>query len=331
MSRLYNIFSGTNNRSGKGISKGQAAKDKKMGCSYFFYLLRTRLGKISATNLIFTLCNFTLILFLMGITGMFDPETSAPSTPLYSQIYGMETAGESSTVLTTLQGILGINASVSIVSRTSEILMYTALLLFVTFGISTLGMCYNFRSITRGEPVYSWSDFFSAIKKNFKIGVTLAILDALMIVFIIYDLMAYYAGAAASGNLFSLSSYYIVLFFGLIYFVMRNYIYLITVTFDIKFKKMLKNALFLVFLGWKRSLACIFSSAGIIFVNYYIYRVMPHFGIVLPFVITIGVVGFIGVYCTYPVIDEYMIKPYYKDHPEELEEEQEEAIFSDRG
>ena len=91
MSRLYNIFSGTNNRSGKGISKGQAAKDKKMGCSYFFYLLRTRLGKISATNLIFTLCNFTLILFLMGITGMFDPETSAPSTPLYSQIYGMET------------------------------------------------------------------------------------------------------------------------------------------------------------------------------------------------------------------------------------------------
>jgi hypothetical protein len=94
---------------------------------------------------------------------------------------------------------------------------------------------------------------------------------------------------------------------------------------------MLKNALFLVFLGWKRSLACIFSSAGIIFANYYIYRVMPHFGIVLPFVITIGVVGFIGVYCTYPVIDEYMIKPYYKDHPEELEEEQEEAIFSDRG
>ena len=101
MSRLYNIFSGTNNRSGKGISKGQAAKDKKMGCSYFFYLLRTRLGKISATNLIFTLCNFTLILFLMGITGMFDPETSAPSTPLYSQIYGMETAGESSTACRT--------------------------------------------------------------------------------------------------------------------------------------------------------------------------------------------------------------------------------------
>ena len=332
MGKLYNFFSGTDNRSGKGISKSQVKKDKKMGSGYFFCLFRTRLGKISATNLIFTLCNIPIILFLIGITGMFDPEVAAPASPLYSQIYGMEMAGESSTVLSSLQGMLGFGTSVSVVSKTSEILMYTAVLLVVTFGLSTVGMCYNFRSIVRGEPISSWSDFFPVIKKNFGIGLLISVLDAFMIVFIVYDLMAYHAGASASGSLLSLSSFYIVLFFGLIYFVMRYYIYLITITFDIKFKKMLKNALYMTLLGWKRSLACIFSSAAIIFLNYLIYKAMPHFGIVLPFVATIGIVGFIGVYCTYPVIDEYMIKPYYKEHPEDLPEEDEvEPIFKDHG
>lgn len=332
MGKLYNFFSGTDNKSGKGISKNQVKKDKKMGSGYFFYLLRTRLGKISTTNLIFTLCNIPIILFLIGVNGTFDPKVAAPASPLYSQLYGMELAGESSALLSTLQGMLGFNASVFVVSRTSEILMYTALLLVVTFGLSTIGMCYNFRSIVRGEPVSSWSDFFPVIKKNLGIGLLISVLDAFMIFFVVYDLMAYHAGASASGSLLSLSSFYIVLFFALIYFVMRYYIYLITITFDIKFKKMLKNALYMVLLGWKRSLACIFSSAVIIFLNYLLFNMMPHFGIVLPFVITIGVVGFIGVYCTYPVIEEYMIKPYYKEHPEDLPEEEEvEPIFTDHG
>ena len=332
MSKLFNFFSGTNNRSGRGVSKDQAEKDKKMGAGYFFYLLRTRLGKISATTLIFTLCNIPIILFIIGAVGTFDPEVAAPATPLYSQIYGMELAGESSTVLTTLQGMLGLNTGLPVTSVTSAVLMYTALLLFVTFGLSTIGMLYNFRCITRGEPLSSWSDFFPVIKKNLRVGLPIAILDAFMIVFIVYDLMAYHAGASVSGSLLSLSSFYIVLFFGLIYFVMRYYIYLITMTFDIKFTKMLKNSLYMVLLGWKRSLACIFSSAGIIFLNFLLFKMMPHFGVVLPFIITFGALGFIGVYCTYPVIDEYMIQPYYKDHPEELEEEEEvEPIFTDRG
>ena len=332
MGKLFNFFSGSENRSGKGVSKSQAAKDKKMGIGYFFYLLRTRLGKISSTNLIFTLCNIPIILFLVGITGTFDPEVAAPSSPLYTQLYGMEAAGESSSILSTLQGMLGISTTVPVTSTTSTVLMWSAVLLVVTFGLSTIGMLYNFRSITRGEPVSSWSDFFPVIKKNLRTGLPIAILDAFMIVFIVYDLMAYHAGASASGSLFSLSSFYIVLFFGLIYFVMRYYIYLITMTFDIKFTKMLKNALYMTLLGWKRSLACIASSAGIIFLSYLLYNTMPHFGIVLPFVVTIGVLGFIGVYCTYPVIDEYMIQPYYKEHPEELEvEEAVESIFTDRG
>ena len=332
MGKLFNFFSGADNRSGSGVSKAQVKKDKKMGLSYFFYLLRTRLGKIAVTNMIFTLCNFSIILFVLGMSGTFDLKTASPSSPLYSQIYGMEAAGESSPILANLFGIFGNDTTLSFASTTSNILMLTAILLIFTLGLSTIGMLYNFRSISRGEPISSWSDFFPAIKKNFKQGLIISILDAAVIVLIAYDLMSYYMNAAESGSLISLSSFYIVFFFALIYYVMRFYIYLILITFDIKFTKMLKNSLFLVFLGWKRSLACIGSSALIIYISFVTYKMFPTFGILLPFVLIFGLLGFIGVYCAYPIIDEYMIQPYYKDHPEELPEEEEiESIFTDRG
>ena len=240
MGKLFNIFSGSNNRSGSGVSKTQARKDKKMGIGYFFYLLRTRLGKIAASNMIFTLCNFTLVLFVLGVSGTFDHETIAPASPLYSQLYGMEAAGESSALFASLFGSFGSSTSLTYASTTSNVLMLTALLLIVTFGLSTIGMVYNFRSITRGEPISSWSDFFPPIKRNLKQGLLIAVLDAALIVLIVYDLMSYYMTAASSGSLVSLSSFYIVFFFSLIYYVMRYYIYLILITFDIKFTKMQK-------------------------------------------------------------------------------------------
>lgn len=332
MSKIFNFFSGTENKSGRGVTKQQAKHDKKMGLSYFFRLLKSRFWNISSTNLIFSLCNFPIVLFLIGISGNLDQTVPAPASPLYAQLYGMETAGESAPFLPTLQGILGTSASVSIVSDVSKALMWSAIILLLSFGLSTVGMVYNFRSISRGEPLSPWSEFFPVIKKNLKQAIPIAVLDALMIVFIGYDLMAYHMGASSSGNLLALSSFYIILFFALIYYVMRFHIYLIMITFDIKFKKLIKNALFLVFLGWKRSLVCILSSALIIFLSFMIYWMFPYFGILLPFVITLGLLAFVGVYCCYPVIDKYMIQPYYRDHPEELPQEEDiEPIFEDRG
>lgn len=332
MSKIFNFFSSTNNRTGRGVTKQQVQHDKNMGIGYFFRLLKNRFGNISSTNLIFSLCNFAIILFLVGISGTFDDKITSPSTPFFAQLYGMTTAGEASPLISSLHGMFGVNASLSVVTSTSKLLMAFAVCLILSFGLSSVGMIYNFRCISRGEPLSPWSDFFSVIRKNIKQAFPMAILDAVMIIFIVYDLMAYHMGAGTSGSILSLSAFYIVLFFCLIYYVMRFHIYLIMITFDIKFTKILKNALFLVFLGWKRSLACIGSSIAIVLLSLLIYWTLPHFGILLPFVITIGLLGFIGVYCTYPVIDEFMIKPYYQEHPEEIPKEDEvEPIFTDHG
>ena len=153
-----------------------------------------------------------IILFLIGISGTFDRSVASPSTPLYAQLYGMITAGESSSLLASLLGMFGVNSDLSVVTDVSKILMTFAVLLIVSLGLSTVGVVYNMRCIARGEPLSPWSEFFPVIKKNIKQAFPIAILDALMIVFIVYDLMAYHMGAGASGSMFSLTSFYIVLF-----------------------------------------------------------------------------------------------------------------------
>lgn len=329
MGKLFNLFSGSENKSGRGVTKKQVARDRKMGVGFFFRLLKARLGNISSTSLAFSVCNFPILLFLFGISGNLDSSAPGPLSPLYAQLYGLETAGEQSPLLSVLWGIFGVNTPVSIVSTASRVLIYAAALLLLTFGLATLGAAYNMRSVVRCEPLSPWSEFFPAIRRNLRQGVLIAVMDALMILFLGYDLIAYYANA---DQFFMQMSFYAVLFFTLIYYVMRFHIYLILVTFDLKLGKLLKNALFLVFLGWKRSLLCLLASVVTIFVSIYLYALLPFFGLLLPFVFTFGILIYIGVYAAYPVIDKYMIEPYYRDHPEERPVEEEiEPVFTDRG
>ncbi len=333
MGKLFNFFSGSENRHDKGVTKKQVQRDQKMGGGFFFRLLKNRFGTVSATSLIFSLCNFPLLLFLfVGLAGVLDDSVPSPASPLYAQLYGLEQAGESGPLMAVLRGMFGLNASATVVTTATKVFLYSAVLLILTLGLATIGAVYVSRSMVRLEPISVWSEFFSSIRRNFKQGLPIAILDALVIFFLCYDLMAYYTNAAMTGNMMTLMMFYVVLFFSCIYYVMRFHIYLILVTFDLKFTKLLKNALYLVFLGWKRSIVCAASSAAVLFVSLYLYRIMPYFGLLLPFALTFGLLHFIGVYCTYPIIDRYMIEPYYRDHPEERPQEEEvEAIFEDHG
>lgn len=329
MSKLFNFFSGSNNKSGKGVTKKQVERDKKMGVGFFFRLMKNRLGNISSTSLVFSICNFPILLFLFGISGNLDSSVPGPLSPYYAQLYGMELAGEKSPVLSVLRGIFGVNTDVSVVSVGSKVLIYSAALLLLTLGLSSIGSLYNMRSVVRCEPLSPWSEFFPAVRRNLKQGILIAVMDALLILFLGYDLIAYYANA---NQFFMQMSFYVVLFFSLIYYVMRFHIYLILVTFDLKTTKLLKNAVLLTFLGWKRSLLCLLASVLTILVSVYLYVLLPFFGLLLPFVFTFGILTYIGTYAAYPVIEKYMIEPYYRDHPEERPEEEEiEPVFTDRG
>ncbi len=328
MGKVYNFFSGTENKNDKGVDKEELQEAKKAGFRYFFRLLRRSMRKLTGLNLIFLLCNIVILFVLYGISGKMDDYVSAPANPLYGPLYGIMLNDRTPSVMA-LNGIIGVTTSIRVVSTASKVFFYLSALLIFTFGLSSIGMTYIARGIVRGDYVSTWSDFFSAIKKNFKQGITISVLDALIIFILAYDFVQYKAN---TGVFIYGAFYFAIITFLLTYFVMRYYIYTILITFDLPIRKIFKNAFLLSVLGIKRNILLILGSVFVIIASIYLYLLLPSVGLILPGIFTVSLLWLIGVYCAYPVINKYMIEPYYEEHPEERPEEpDDEPIFKDNG
>ena len=115
--------------------------------------------------------------------------------------------------------------------------------------------------------------------------------------------------------------FWATVFMILVYFVMRFYIYLLTLTFDLKIWQIFKNALIFAFLGFKRNFLAFLGILVLIVLNVFILALYVPIGIVLPLIITVGLCIFISIYAAWPKIKEIMIDPYLEEHPEEKPEE----------
>jgi len=329
MGRLYNFFSGTKNKKDKGVSKRQVERDKKLGFLYFFKLIKRRLGKFSTSNLIFILCNLTLVLGIVGFSGVFDESTTAAVHPLYAQVSAIS-KNDGSPLISTLYSIFCASTTVSVTSLISKILRYSMLFMILTFGVSTIGLVYNMRNVCTGEHIDTWHDYFYAIKRNFKQGIVIGVLDAIIIVLLVYDLIVY--SAIANQQFIYLVFYYASIAFAAVYYIMRFYIYLQLVTCEMKIGKMIKNAFLLTALGIKRNLLGLVAAIIFAILYVYIFMFLPQFAIIMFFMFAISFLTYIGVYCAYPVLKKYVIDPYYDEHPEERPDESfdDDAVFVDR-
>lgn len=328
MGKLYDFFSSTNNKNDSGVSKEEIAQSKKMGFNYFFKLLKRSFGKLTTLNLVFTLCNIPIFFVLFGLSGNLNSTVNTPTSPLYPQLYGIMQYHQSPTTAA-LNGILGNSTDLQVVSDATKVFLYSGLLLIFTIGISSVGFFYVLRNLARSEFVSVWREFFDTIKKNFKQGIILGLFDSLICYMLIFDFVNYKLNTGAFVmNVF----YFATILFILVYFIMRFYMYTILVTFDLPLRKIFKNSILLAALGFKRNVLAIVGSIILIILSFYIYILLPQAGMVLPFIFTVALIGFLGTYCTYPTIKKYMIDPYYEEHPEELPEESDEKpIFKDRG
>ena len=100
----------------------------------------------------------------------------------------------------------------------------------------------------------------------------------------------------------------------IIYFIMRFYIYLLLVTFDLKSFKILKNALIFTELGIKRNVLAFLGVALLTAIHVALMILLIPFGvsltIMIPLVYFMATTAFMAAYAAYPVIDKYMIAPY---------------------
>lgn len=325
MKKKFKLFD--MNKPGKGITKAQVKKEDNTDFPGFFRLLKNRFWNISSLNMLFIIVNFPLFFGLIYLSGVFNAETTAPGSPFFAPLFGMVQYGESP-YLSSLMSVLSGNVDWSVPTTLSNVFGYLTLLVVFTSGISNVGASYVLRSFVRSEPVFLFTDFFGTIKKNFKQGVLLGILDSIFLFVFGYGTMTYFINSGT--YIVSVMLFAEILLF-LIYLTMRFYMYQLLITFDLSIFKILKNSFIFAIVGFKRNICAWIGIVLLLVINFYLLFTIPMLGVIVPFLITIAFLMFIAAFAAYPVIKQYMIDPYYKNAPNEKITSVEEPIFTDRG
>ena len=297
------------NRDGKGVYEQES---RKPNLKFFFVLLWRKFTQLLQLNLIMLL----QVLPVLGIVliNIFGSKTFNVADTLYAPLYGVSKIVSSPSLLTKLD-IVGKQIEAPLVTPLMLVgMLALGLFLFITFGWQNVGAAYVLRGLFRGEPIFIFSDFFYGIKKNFKQGLLIGMLDFACCSVLIVDIYFFITSPSNITNDIMLG---IMVAVAIIYLFMRFYIYQLLITFDMKTIKILKNSLIFSILGVFRNLIgfvgiVLFLAIHLVFIIWLLPMGIS-IPLVLPFIYAPAIIGFITVYAAYPVIDKYLIAPYQNE------------------
>ena len=244
----------------------------------------------------------------MGISQFFDKSSYAP---VYASWGGFQSvlpnASENGNyVVSALAGIYGIHDSTSYKSIFSIILIALSVLLLLTWGFTKVGTTYLYRNMMNGDAIFPLSDFFYVIKRNKRQSMIIGAIDISLLAMLVFGI---YILLQDTTNILSTFMLFLNVIMLLLYLLMRPYMYIMIFTFDLKISQIIKNSIFFTVLGIKRNLIMLIGSALLIAFNVglmFIPIVTP-VALILPFIITIAILDFMGVYAAYPNIIKYMM------------------------
>jgi len=313
-------------KDGIGVDPDEPPVMSDPGMKNYFKLLGRKLNQIITVNLLMLACNFTVIFALLAIAGYFSINTVGHFGSSFSQFMGAMAHSENA-YTAAVMGTLGAVSEVRMFSTVDYVLFGVAALALFTYGPSLVGSTYILRNMVREEPIFMWSDFKYAIKRNLRQGILFGIIDLVVIGVCIYNIMFY--NLNYSQGIFAAMLFFGALLITAFYMIMRTYIYPMMITFDLSIVKLLKNSLLFTILGIKRNALFLLTSGAFLLITFVLMTVVMPIGILIPFVILFSLLAYTGTYWAYPVIHKYMIEPYYNEDgtpKEESEDTSEEEL-----
>ena len=294
----------------KGVSKDEKPPIADPSLENFFKSSFRNLNRLFSVNLVYIFGNFPIFFLLLAVSGYVSLSSTAPFYQLFAPV---KAAAYASTdpVTSSLLGIFGAQASITVSTVWTKIAYGVSALTLLTFGPVNVGCAHILRSVFRGDPIFFFSDFFGAIRRNLKQSLIFGVIDAALTLMLAYDIVYFNVRMAESmvmSIMFFMSIVMLVL-----YMFARMYIYPMMITFELPFGKLIKNGVFFALLGIKRNLMALLGCVIIAAIEFVLFAIYPPIAVILPFVIVFGLVGYMGIYCAYPKIKEVMIDPYYSD------------------
>ena len=311
----------------KSITKDDEFAEIPTNFKGFFVMFIRKFWNISNLSLLYTFVNLPALFIFLAYALM--EQVSVVNSPMFASYLNFSQMTDSVS-LKALFPFVSSFGTMSVPSTGTYICLGISLLGVFTFGLSNAGAAYVIRGYNRGDPVFLVSDFFYTIKRNWKQALIIGVLDIVISFVLVFDFFFWNAQPGFINGIFQ----YFALFLCVLYFFMRFYLYTIMITFDLSVFKIFKDAFLLSFLGFKRNILALFGIVAVVTLNLFICTLFIPVGIMLPIVLTFGMLMFISGYASYPVIKKYMIDPYYPDEEIsdfESDDNDDETIFEDRG
>ena len=289
-------------RDGKGIGKNEPLNES--GLKRFFITYKDNIGKLLSVNIIFVLGNFPLFFLIAVLSGYTRENAFLPASDLFQNLGGLFMIEDKNPAQMTLYALEGLQNSVLVNTTLTYIFLGISVLFLFTFGLVNVGTAYVLRNLAKGEPVFVWSDFIYAIKRNWKQALPFGIIDGLINALLIFNVYTTMSTPSFVTSMMFWGNIVLVL----LYFFMRCYIYVQMVTFKLTVFKILKNSLIFAMIGLKRNvLALLGTVILIIFELGFIFGVggiLLSLGVALPLMLMFSTMAYMKVFASYFKIKE---------------------------
>lgn len=318
-------------RDGKGLGKKPSMS--RSGFKRFFVSYKDNIGKITSVNIFMILGNFPIFFLVAVLAGYTKAEAYLPFSDLFSGYSGAFVSEGVTPDTMAMFAIGGVQKHILVPTALTYVFYALGSLIAFTFGFVNVGTAYILRNIAKGEPVFVWSDFWYAVKRNWRQALIYGIIDVLitaMLAFNLYNLVFGETGFVTS------MMFWATVILAVLYFIMRYYIYVQMVTFKLSISKIIKNSLIFALVGMKRNIVALLGVVLCLFLEFlFVFAfggIFISFAVALPLIIFISTMAYMKVYAAYFKIEELIIEPYYEEHPEERpvdEYENDEVLMRD--
>ena len=258
-------------------------EDTTPNIRYYFKSLWRKFPKLLSINLIMLFLVLPIAVALIAYF-LLMPRIFVFTETLHPILSGINTIEGGSPIIASLLGVYGISVEVPTIAMGGAAITTIVCLAFlmITFGWQNVGAAYITRELVRGRPVFTISDYFYAIKRNFRQGFFIGIIDFIICAILIYDFVQFYN---MTGNFAYDLMFWCICGVGIIYIFIRFYIYLILINFDLKTLKIFKNALIFTALGFKRNILALLWIIAILAINVALILVFLPMNIIVPLIL----------------------------------------------
>lgn len=212
----------------------------------------------------------------------------------------------------------------------------------ILIGPATAGFTKILRNYTIEKPCFLTHDFFHTFKSEFKNSCIVGIIDCVIATSLGSAFYVYPKLIDQTGNNIFYVFFAITISIGLIVFLMNFYVFLMLISTNLSLKNTLKNSFALAIVALKNNIITLAILAAFVAV-YVLLLVFVNlkYSMILIFLMPFlpgAWMGLVIAFNCYPVIQKYIINPFYEQRGEinpelkaEMERNEDETVFEDMG